>query len=153
MKHKQVEPAYLSMPQRTADATWNGTLKDGNGNIKTGSGSFSGPYSFRSRFEAGDGTNPEEMLGASHAGCYSMAMSMLLGEDGHEPEQIDTTATVELTKTADGFEIGEVHLQVRARVPGITAEEFQGYAKAAKDGCPISKALSVPIKLDADLEE
>lgn len=141
------------MPRRTAEAVWNGSLKDGNGTVELGSGAFSGAYSFVSRFEDGEGTNPEELIGAAHAGCYSMALSMLLGEDGHDPEEIETSAEVELRKTKDGFEIGEILLRTRARVPGLTAEAFQEYAEAAKDGCPVSKALSVPIRHEAELEE
>jgi osmotically inducible protein OsmC len=119
-----------------------------------GSGAFEGPYSAQSRFEDGSGTNPEELLGAAHAGCFSMALSLALGQAGHPPESIETEATVHIERADDGFAINRIDLVTRARVPGIEDAAFQETAQAAKAGCPVSKALaSVPeITLDATLE-
>jgi osmotically inducible protein OsmC len=137
---------------RTADARWTGDLKAGRGNIRLGSGAFEGPYSFSSRFEKGAGTNPEELIGAAHAGCYSMALSLALSLAGHVPTSIDTTATVHLTKTGDGFSITGIDLVTRGVVPGIAAAEFARLAEDTKVNCIVSRALaSVPMKLDARL--
>jgi len=139
------------MPVRTAEAIWNSTLKEGNGNIKFGE--FSQPYSFSSRFENGQGTNPEELIGAAHAGCFSMALSQGLANDGFPPEQISTTAKVHLEKKDEGFGITTIELVTQAKVPGIDEEKFLQHANAAKENCPVSKALAgVEIKLEAHLQ-
>ena len=137
---------------RTAEARWTGDLKTGNGNVKLGSGAYDGQYSFTSRFESGTGTNPEELLGAAHAGCFSMALNAALGRAGKQPTSITTTATVHLTKGEAGFSISGITLTTRGVVPGITADEFQKAAEDTKTGCIVSKALSaVPMTLDAQL--
>src|SRR4051794_33175735 len=107
------------MPKRTASAVWNGSLTEGSGKMRMGSGAYEGPYSFQSRFEEGDGTNPEELIAAAHAGCFSMALSGELGRAGHEPESIETTATVQIDKADAGFKITRIELDSEARVPGI----------------------------------
>lgn len=136
----------------TSSAVWNGTLKEGNGTISTGSGALDGkPYSFRTRFEGEPGTNPEELVGAAHAACFSMAFSMILGLDGMNPEKIETTATVALEQQDGGFAVTASHLDVTARVPGATEEAFQASAAKAKAGCPISKLLNATITMDARL--
>jgi osmotically inducible protein OsmC len=142
------------MPKRTADATWNGTLTEGDGTMRLASGAYEGPYSFESRFEEGEGTNPEELIAASHAGCYSMALSGNLVRAGHEPERVDTTATVAIERAGDGFAITAIRLDTRARVAGIGDDEFQQVAEATKDGCPVSAALAAvgTMELDARLE-
>jgi osmotically inducible protein OsmC len=141
------------MPKRTANARWDGSLQEGSGTMRMASGSYEGPYSFQSRFEEGDGTNPEELIAAAHAGCFSMALSLALGQAGHDPENIDTEATVEIDRVGDGFAITSIVLRTRARVPGIDADEFQQQAEAAKEGCPVSKALGGvdSIELEAEL--
>ncbi|MDX2119520.1 MAG: OsmC family protein [Gemmatimonadota bacterium] len=137
---------------RTAEARWTGDLKSGKGSIRVGSGAFEGPYSFTSRFESGSGTNPEELLGAAHAGCFSMALSLALSQAGHTPTSVTTTATVHLSKVGEGFGITGIDLVTRGVVPGIAAAEFQRLAEATKSGCIVSKALSaVPMTLDAKL--
>ena len=141
------------MAKRTASAVWEGTLREGNGRVKLGSGAFEGQYSFASRFEEGTGTNPEELIGAAHAGCFSMALSNQLGTAGLKPERIATEATVTLEKLESGFAITQVHLQTTARVPGASAEAFRQAAENAKSGCPVSKLLNAKITLDAKLEE
>jgi osmotically inducible protein OsmC len=117
------------------------------------SGAYEGPYSFQSRFEEGDGTNPEELIAAAHAGCFSMALSGELGRAGHDPESIETTATVHLNKVEGGFGITRIDLDTRARVPGIDAGEFERLAESAKQNCPISRALAAveTIELHAEL--
>jgi lipoyl-dependent peroxiredoxin len=142
------------MPARKADAHWEGSIRDGAGRIRLGSGAFEGPYSFTSRFEDGPGTNPEELLGAAHAGCFTMALSLVLSQAGNPPESLDTNATVRVERDGDGFTITRIDLAVRARVPGIDQAAFDQAAQAAKAGCPLSKALaSVPeINLEATLE-
>jgi osmotically inducible protein OsmC len=141
------------MPQRTATARWGGTLREGSGTMAFGSGAFEGPYSFRSRFEEGTGTNPEELIGAAHAGCFSMALSAALAEAGHPAESVDTSATVHLGTDDKGPAITRIDLVTRARVPGIDEAAFRDAAEASKAGCPVSKALAaVPINLDATLE-
>jgi osmotically inducible protein OsmC len=140
------------MPTRSAKARWEGNLKNGNGFLKLGSRAFEGIYSFDSRFETGTGTNPEELIGAAHAGCYSMALSMLLENAGHPPRSIETQADVRLDKVEEGFRITGIELQTEADVPGIDPQEFQKQAEAAKDGCPVSKALAgTEIRLQAKL--
>lgn len=137
-----------------ADATWNGTLTEGEGTMRL-AGGYEGPYNFGSRFEdSGQGTNPEELIAGAHAGCFSMALSGALAKAGHNPERIDTTATVNLRKVEGGFEIHKIRLVTTARVPGISEDEFQQAAQGAKEGCPVSKALAAveTIELDATLE-
>jgi lipoyl-dependent peroxiredoxin len=142
------------MPTRTADAHWEGSLPEGHGTMRMASGSYEGPYSFQSRFEEGDGTNPEELIAAAHAGCFSMALSGGLGKAGHEPESVDTTAAVHIDKVGDGFKITRIELDTKARVPGIDASEFEREAQAAKEGCPVSQALAgTEITLRAELVE
>jgi osmotically inducible protein OsmC len=137
---------------RKAEAEWQGDLRSGKGEMSLGSGAYSGPYSFRSRFESGDGTNPEELIGAAHAGCFSMALSAGLTKAGHAPERIHTAALVELEEQGEGFAITRIRLQSEARVPGIDAAAFREQAEAAKANCPVSKALAgTRIELDAKL--
>lgn len=141
------------MAVRTAEAEWKGNLPEGSGRLRSESGALDGAYSFRSRFEEGDGTNPEELIGAAHAGCFSMALANKLAEAGHEPESIRTTARVKLEKGEGGFSITGVDLVTRARVPGVDAETFRKHAEGAKEGCPVSRALgAIKIGLDASLE-
>jgi osmotically inducible protein OsmC len=140
------------MPTRTAEAEWKGTLREGEGRVALGSGAFSGAYSFRSRFEEGTGTNPEELLGAAHAGCFSMALAAGLGAAGHAPESIRTIASVSIEPQDGGFAIMRSALETEARVPGIEESEFKRLADEAKAGCPVSKALAgVQIELQARL--
>lgn len=137
---------------RKADARWNGDLKSGNGTVKVESGTLDAPYSFTSRFEAGKGTNPEELLGAAHAACYSMALSSALAKAGHAPKSVSTTATVHLTKGDAGFAITGIDLVTRGAVPGLSAADFKKFAEETKVGCIVSRALSaVPMKVDAQL--
>lgn len=138
--------------KKTASAVWQGGLKDGKGQISTESGALNqAPYGFNTRFEGAAGTNPEELIGAAHAGCFSMALSMMLGEAGLTPERIDTHAEVSLDKQADGFAITAVHLTLKAKVPGAVEAQFQEIANKAKAGCPVSKVLNATISLDASL--
>ena len=140
------------MSTRTASARWQGNLKEGNGVLRTGKGGYEGPYSFASRFEEGEGTNPEELIGAAHAGCFSMALSGILTKAGHPPQSIQTTAKVHLEKQGEGFAITRIDLDTDAVVPGLDDAAFQGHADAAKNGCPVSKALAgVQIGLTARL--
>lgn len=140
------------MPARKANAEWKGNLREGNGTVELGSGAFKGSYSFPSRFEDGTGTNPEELIAAAHAGCFSMALSAGLGKAGYNPTRVATTATVHLEKVGEGFEITTIELQTEAEIPGIDEAAFQQQAEAAKAGCPVSKALAGPqIKLNARL--
>ncbi|MCP8462533.1 OsmC family protein [Pseudomonas sp. ZM23] len=139
--------------KKSASAHWQGGLKDGKGRLSTESGALKDqPYGFNTRFEGAPGTNPEELLGAAHAGCFSMALSMMLGEAGFTAERIDTHADVSLEKLADGFAITAVHLTLRAAVPGADAATFQAIADKAKAGCPVSRVLNARITLDATLE-
>lgn len=132
------------MAVRTAEARWEGTLKEGTGNLKLGSGAYEGKYSFSSRFEEGTGTNPEELLGAAHAGCFTMALNVSLERNGTLPDYVQTHAKVHLGKNAsDQLAITKIELLVDAKVPGISAEEFQKFAEDAKTGCIISRALNV----------
>ncbi|MDH0304064.1 MULTISPECIES: OsmC family protein [unclassified Pseudomonas] len=138
--------------KKTASAVWQGGLKDGKGQISTESGALKqAPYGFNTRFEGSPGTNPEELIGAAHAGCFSMALSMMLGEAGFTPERIDTVAEVSLEKQAEGFAITAVHLTLKAKVPGASEAQFHEIANKAKAGCPVSKVLNATISLDATL--
>ena len=140
------------MPVRNAEATWNGGLKDGNGDVKTGSGAITGQYSFGSRFENGSGTNPEELIGAAHAGCYSMALAAGLGKAGFNPQRVHTTAQVTIDKVGEGFKITKIRLRAEAKVPNIDPKQFQEIAEKTKTGCPVSQALAAtPIELEAKL--
>ena len=139
------------MPKRKADARWDGSLQEGSGTMRMATGSYEGPYSFQSRFEEGDGTNPEELIAAAHAGCFSMQLSGLLGAAGHEPESVETTATLHLNKEGEGFKIAQIDLESKARVPGIDEEEFQGHVEEAKKICPVSQALAA-IEINANAE-
>ena len=140
------------MPVRTADAQWEGPLQGGKGQMRFGSGAFEGAYSFSSRFEDGAGTNPEELIAAAHAGCFSMALSNGLAKAGFTPTRVDTTASVHLDKTDAGFGITKIELKTEAEVPGIDEPTFKEQADTAKANCPVSKALAaVDIVLDATL--
>lgn len=140
------------MAVRNAQAIWQGNLKDGHGSVKLGSGAFEGAYSFASRFEEGTGTNPEELIGAAHAGCFSMALSAALGKAGYTPKSISTKASVYLGKVDDKTRITKIHLETKAEVPGINLAEFLQTADGAKIGCPVSAALAgVEISLEAQL--
>ena len=140
------------MAVRNAEAVWNGGLRDGNGTMKLGSGAYEGSYSFASRFEEGGGTNPEELIAAAHAGCFSMAFSAALGKAGFRPERIATTAKVHLEKVGEAFGITRIELSTDATVPDIDEAKFQEIANGAKTNCPVSKALAaVEITLDARL--
>jgi len=140
------------MPIRTSDATWEGELQGGKGTMRFGSGAYEGQYSFTSRFEEGSGTNPEELIAAAHAGCYSMALSGALGRAEHPPTSVNTTAKVHLDKTDAGFTITKIELATEATVPGIDDVKFQEIASATKDGCPVSRLLTgAEITLEAKL--
>ena len=137
---------------RSASAAWAGGLKDGKGSISTESGALSAyPYGFAARFEGKKGTNPEELLGAAHAGCFTMALSLILGEAKFTAEQMDTTAKVTLEQVEGGFSITAVHLALKAKIPGIDQATFEELAAKAKAGCPLSKVLKANITLDASL--
>lgn len=139
--------------KKTASAHWQGSLKEGKGTISTESGALKdNPYGFNTRFENAPGTNPEELIGAAHAGCFSMALSLMLGEEGFTPDSIDTKATVTLDKDGDGFAVTAVHLDMTARIPNIDQATFDEIANKAKTGCPISKLLNADISLDATLQ-
>lgn len=141
------------MPKRTADATWEGNLPDGNGTMTLESGAYEGAFSYLSRFEDGAGSNPEELIAAAHAGCFSMAFSNVLDEEGYDPESVETSAEVTLRMLEGGPAITKVHLTSTASVSGIDEDTFQELADAAKSGCPVSKALAgTEITLDATLE-
>ena len=140
------------MAKRTASAVWEGTLKDGKGKVKLGSGAFEGQYSFASRFEEGTGTNPEELIGAAHAGCFSMALAAGLTRAGLNPTRISTNASVSLEKVGEAFKITTIELDTEAEVSGIDQSAFLDHAEAAKKNCPVSQALAgVDIKLNAKL--
>jgi len=140
------------MAIRTAKAAWNGNLQEGKGSLAVGSGAFEGPYSFSSRFEDGSGTNPEELLGAAHAGCFSMALASGLGKAGFAPKRIETEAKVHLGKNDAGLSISRIDLVTRGDVPGIDEATFQKHAEETKKGCIVSRALSaVEMTLDAKL--
>lgn len=138
--------------KKTASAVWQGDLKSGKGLLSTESGSLKqNPYGFNTRFEGQPGTNPEELIGAAHAGCFSMALSMILGEAGFTADRIDTIAEVTLDKQDDGFAITAVHLILKAKIPGASEDQFKELANKAKAGCPVSKVLNAKITLDATL--
>ncbi len=140
------------MPTRKANATWKGGLKEGKGKMELGSGAWSGAYSFGSRFQDSGGTNPEELIGAAHAGCFSMALSGALERAGHPPDEVRTKAEVHLEKVGEGFAIQRIKLNTEARVPGLDEDTFKEHAQGAKKNCPVSKALGgVDIELDARL--
>ena len=140
------------MPTRTADAVWNGSLKEGNGTMRFGNGAFEGSYTYASRFEEGEGTNPEELIAAAHAGCYSMAFSADLGKAGFTPKRVETQAQVTFGPVEGKATISKVHLEMQAEVPGIDPQTFQKIAEGAKAGCPVSRALAgVEISLTARL--
>src|SRR5512138_3996007 len=139
---------------KKATAVWKGSLKDGGGVISTESGVLKETqYGFKSRFESGKGTNPEELIAAAHAGCFSMALSLILGEAGFTAERIETKAAVALDKVAEGFEITTSHLDLVAKIPGIDQAKFDELANKAKVGCPVSKVLKAKISMDARLEQ
>ena len=130
------------MAVQTASAEWKGGLKDGAGKMRAGSGAFDGPYTFVSRFETGPGTNPEELIGAAHAGCFSMALAAALGRAGHQPTSIKTNAKVHLGTSEAGPTITRIDLEVEGVVPGLDAAKFQEFAEGAKKGCVVSRALA-----------
>jgi osmotically inducible protein OsmC len=130
------------MPIRTSSARWSGNLTEGSGTIRTGKGGFEGNYSFKSRFEEGEGTNPEELIAAAHAGCFSMAFSKGLADAGHTPTSVETNAKVHLDKTDAGMTVTRIDLESVGDVPGIDDAEFQKIAQGAKENCPISRLLS-----------
>ncbi|WP_428310344.1 OsmC family protein [Hydrocarboniphaga sp.] len=139
--------------KKKAWAVWKGSIKEGGGAISTETGVLKdAPYGFKSRFEDGPGTNPEELLGAAHAGCFSMALSLALGQAGFTPDTLETHAEVTLDKVGDGFAVTSSHLILKAKVPGIEKAQFDEIAAGAKAGCPISKVLNAKITLDATLE-
>src|SRR4051812_31291686 len=140
------------MPTRNAEAVWEGDLKGGKGTMTMGSGAYEGAYSFQSRFESGAGTNPEELIAAAHAGCFSMALSHALAQGGHPPKRVHTTAKVHLQQSAGGFSIPRIDLVTEAEVPGLDAAKFKAQAEEAKKNCPVSKLLAAAeITLDARL--
>jgi osmotically inducible protein OsmC len=142
------------MPVRAASAEWKGNLPKGSGTLETETGAVKGNYTFLSRFEEGAGTNPEELIAAAHAGCFSMAFANILANAGHEADSVQTTAKAFLEKGPEGFGISRIELECVARVPGIDNEAFQEHAQTAKTGCPVSKALSAtPIELNATLQD
>ena len=140
--------------ERTASAAWNGSLKEGKGTITTQSGVLSdAPYSFVTRFENGKGTNPEELIAAAHAGCFTMALSAQLGTMNFTPQSLRTSAKLTLEKLDAGWTISKIHLDVSARVPGISASAFESAAASAKANCPVSRLLKAEITMDAHLEQ
>jgi lipoyl-dependent peroxiredoxin len=142
------------MAVRSSSAKWEGALKDGSGTMALGSGAFEGQYSFRSRFEDGTGTNPEELIGAAHAGCFSMALANMLAEEGHTAHRVETTARVHFEPVEGAPTITRIELSTEGDVPGIDAGEFQRHADAAKAECPVSRALAgVEISLEARLAD
>ena len=139
--------------KKTASAVWQGDLKSGKGTISTQSGALKdNPYGFNTRFEDTPGTNPEELIGAAHAGCFSMALSMMLGQAGLTAERIETKAEVTLDKVGEGFSITAIALTLNAKIPGADEGQFQQIANQAKEGCPVSKVLNAQISLTATLE-
>jgi lipoyl-dependent peroxiredoxin len=140
------------MPTRSSSAQWSGNLARGSGTMSLGSGAFEGAYSAASRFEEGEGTNPEELIAAAHAGCFSMALALVLSEAGHEPDSVQTTAEVHLDKDDGGFSITRSHLTTEVKVDGLDDAEFQQHAEEAEKSCPVSRALgAIEISLDAKL--
>lgn len=141
------------MMQKVGSAHWEGPIKEGKGTISTDSDALkTQPYGFNTRFEDQPGTNPEELIGAAHAACFSMALSLQLGEAGMTPESIDTKATVSLEKDDGGFSIPSIHLDLKAKIPGADQAKFEEAANAAKEGCPVSKLLNADITLSSQLE-
>jgi len=139
--------------KRSAQAHWSGDLKGGTGSVTTATGTLSNtPYSFHSRFEQGQGTNPEELLAAAHAGCFTMAVSAQLAKAGLKADSLDTTCTITLEQKDGGFTITESHLEMRAKIPGATQQAFEEATQAAKAGCPVSKLFNATITLAASLE-
>jgi len=143
------------MPTRSSSAVWNGGLKNGSGKVRVGKGAYEGPYTFASRFETGDGTNPEELLAAAHAGCLSMALAAALERAGTPATMISTRADATLEKVGDAFRVTRMKLEVRGNVPGLSPSAFKEAAEKAKDGCPISNAIknNVAMELDARLAD
>ena len=140
--------------QRSATAVWNGTLKDGKGSISTPSGTLTdAPYSFLTRFENAKGTNPEELIGAAHAGCFAMALSAQLSTMNFTPERIKVSATVSIEKLEAGWTISKIHLDLAARIPGITQTAFESAAASAKANCPVSRLFKADISLTSVLEQ
>jgi lipoyl-dependent peroxiredoxin len=140
------------MPTREAQAEWQGNFARGSGRMSFGSGVFEGAYTAASRFESGEGTNPEELIAAAHAGCFSMALALALSEAGHEPDSVQTTAKIHLDKDDGGFSITRSELSTQAKVEGLGDDEFQKVAEEAKQGCPVSRALgAIEIDLEAKL--
>lgn len=140
------------MAVRKAEAVWNGNLQEGKGTVKLGSGAFEGAYSYASRFQEGTGTNPEELIGAAHAGCFSMFLSAVLSKAGFVPQQIHTVASVHLEQVEGAPWITKIHLNCEANVPGVDQQTFSEQVEASKKGCPVSKALTgVEISVDAKL--
>lgn len=140
------------MPTRTAEAQWKGDLKNGMGHLKVESGAFESDYDAASRFETGDKTNPEELIGAAHAGCFSMALSNDLAQAGHKPDSVETTAEVVLEMKDDGPQVTTIRLKSNAHVPGIEKDKFMEIANGAKKNCPISKLLSPGATISLDIE-
>ena len=139
---------------RTGSAHWAGDLTSGGGHVSTASGVLSStPYSFKSRFEQGKGTNPEELLAAAHAGCFTMALSLVLGESKLKADSLDTTCTITIEKDGEGFSITRSHLELKAKVPGASQEVFDKAVEAAKTNCPVSKLFDTEITLNAKLEQ
>jgi osmotically inducible protein OsmC len=139
------------MAVREAEAKWDGDLQGGNGTMRLGSGMFEGPYSFQSRMQEGDGTNPEELIAAALAGCFSMALSGDLASAGNPPNSVNTKARAHFTPTDGGWEISRIELETVGEVPGIEEDAFVQHAESAKENCPVSQALAVEITLDARL--
>lgn len=151
---REIDSLREKMMQRTGSAVWSGTLKDGKGTISTQSGVLSDTqYSFTTRFENGKGTNPEELIAAAHAGCFTMALSAQLGTMNLTPQSLRTTATLSFEKLDAGWTISKIHLDVAGRVPGISAEAFQTAAQSAKANCPVSRVLKADITMTASLEQ
>jgi len=139
--------------QKWGSAVWNGDIKNGQGKISTQTGVLKeAPYGFKSRFEDGPGTNPEELIGAAHAGCFTMALSLMLTNANLVADQIETKADVTLDKDGEGFSITKIHLTVKAKIPGTDQAGFEAIARQAKEGCPVSKVLNAQISMDATLE-
>ncbi|HTX55720.1 MAG TPA: OsmC family peroxiredoxin [Candidatus Acidoferrales bacterium] len=136
---------------RTAEVAWTGDVAHGHGDITTASGKVSASYSFGTRFSGDPGTNPEELLAASHAACFTMATSAFLTRAGHPPTSLDTTATVYLEREGEGWKVPKIELAITGVVPGVSADEFAAFAKQAEENCPISRALAVPISLRSTL--
>jgi lipoyl-dependent peroxiredoxin len=140
--------------KRTGSAQWTGDLKSGAGILSTASGVLSStPYSFKSRFEQGTGTNPEELLAAAHAGCFTMALSLVLGQAGLKPQSLETTCTITLDKDGEGFAITESHLTLKGKIPGASQEAFESAVQQAKTSCPVSKLFDTNITLESTLEQ